>query len=187
MFWELLGKWQERGGRGAAELHISSVKLGLMGCSGQTLLSPVLLIPVRSQVHSSHMLQTAQAGNLAQERCYGDFAAVFPRCMYIKVWTSQETFFPRWEAWVKSDRHFASPGTFSVPSLVPSLGGRCLLEHCCWVCCSLHWQQLLDLQRYLSKGNLKEALRLRDAAFFSLKLFAMYMARTSPFSSLHLC
>lgn len=34
VFWEPLGKQQERGGRGAAGLHVSRVWLGLMGCSG---------------------------------------------------------------------------------------------------------------------------------------------------------
>lgn len=48
-----IGKEQEREGREAAGLHISRLWLGLMGCSRQTLLLPVLLVLADCRAQSS--------------------------------------------------------------------------------------------------------------------------------------
>lgn len=53
VFWEQLGKQQGREGREAPGLRISGVWLGLMGCSRQTLLSPVLLVLADCRARSS--------------------------------------------------------------------------------------------------------------------------------------
>lgn len=163
VFWEPLGKRQEKGGRGAPALLVNRVQLGLTGCFRTN----SFVTCARSGAHSSRVLQTAWAGvglpctrEMSRRLC-----CWFPQ-MYVPISVDKPgaLLSQMGSPGDSCPENSTSPAT-SLFSFCPLTGWMCFLGHRCWVCCSLHWQQLLqrDFQRPLPKGYLKEALRFSDA------------------------